>query len=152
MLSSRHSFLKSLLLYYYTRVLTGTDTTRSSLSHTCCCSKKVGSLAGIALLSKGSVNPLPEDPKLKRGGVQSLKWSTCIAEVGTVKEIYKFSLNYLYFFGIKGLYIFFYSLLQCYNFIQNCTICCNISTCTFCDFPKHSQCCSLHSDHMGQTV
>ena len=33
--------------------------------------KKVGSLAGIALLSKGSVNPLPEDPKLEgneRGG------------------------------------------------------------------------------------
>ena len=27
--------------------------------------KKVGSLAGIALLSKGSVNPLPEDPKLE---------------------------------------------------------------------------------------
>ena len=110
MLSSRHSFLKSLLLIYYTCA-----DRHGHLSHTCCCSKKVGSLAGIALLSKGSVNPLPEDPKLKRGGVQSLKWSTCIAEVGTVKKKNKFSLNYLYFFGIKGLYIFFYTLLQLYT-------------------------------------
>ena len=112
MLSSRHSFLKSLLLYYYTRVLTGTDTTRSSQSYLLLQQKgrKFGRNSPII---KGECQPPSGGPQIKERGSPIPQMVNMHSRSWHCKE--KLKVFICIFFGIKGLCIFFNSLLQLYT-------------------------------------
>ena len=114
MLSSRHSFLKSLLLcYYYTRVLTGTDTTRSSQSYLLLLQQKGRKFGRNSPIIKGECQPPSGGPQIKERGSPIPQMVNMHSRSWHCKE--KLKVFICIFLGIKGLCVFFNSLLQLYT-------------------------------------
>ena len=113
MLSSRHSFLKSLLLYYYTRVLTGTDTTRSSQSYLLLLQQKGRKFGRNSPIIKGECQPPSGGPQIKERGSPIPQMVNMHSRSWHCKE--KLKVLICIFLGIKELCIFFNSLLQLYT-------------------------------------